>query len=206
LRIGWAVGSTTPTACWRWLPSAASSNFDALRRRLAGEAVRYDPPVDAVRRTDQFLESLSLETFDLRTIEPRLVRLCHALDHLARLHEDLQQLPPVDPGWQAPDGFRAAAQALAAWLDATGDPAATPDAVISAMLLDASRRVGAERRVNRDALLEEVAGQRVPAAAARAIIEALAWADAAMHHAWRLAESLKLSAEGGSAAAARGDR
>ena len=60
--------------------------------------------VEAVRQIEQFLESLSLETLDLATFEPRLVRLCHALDHLNQLNEDLTRVPPeakrlAAPGW-----------------------------------------------------------------------------------------------------------
>ena len=46
---------------------------------------------------------------------------------------------------------------------------------------------------DREKLLEDVALQREPAAVARARIETLAWADPALHHAWRLAESLRLA-------------
>ncbi len=73
------------------------------RRRLAGESVRYDPPVEAARQTEQFLESLSLETTDLATFEPRLVRLCHALDHLTQLDDDLVA-DPVGGGRLAASG------------------------------------------------------------------------------------------------------
>jgi phosphate:Na+ symporter len=77
----------------------ARGSADAVRRWLAGESVRYEPPVEAVRQTDDFLESLSLETTDLSTMEPRLVRLCHALDHLTQLHDDLTSIPSVVGGW-----------------------------------------------------------------------------------------------------------
>ena len=82
----------------------AHRSVDAIRRRLAGEVVRYDPPIEAVRQIEHFLESLSLETIDLGHIEPRLVRLCHALDHLMQLHDDLARRPPdrqrlAAPGW-----------------------------------------------------------------------------------------------------------
>ena len=103
----------------------ASGAVDALRRRLAGETVAYAPAAEAVRHTEQFLTSLSLETTDLHTIGPRLVRLCHALDHLTALDEDLANIPPAGE-WQPPAGFDAGARALAGWVEAArgsrGDP------------------------------------------------------------------------------------
>jgi hypothetical protein len=32
-----------------------------------------------------------LETLDVADMEPRLVRLCHAIGHLKRLHKDLDE-------------------------------------------------------------------------------------------------------------------
>jgi hypothetical protein len=54
-------------------------------------------------------------------------------------------------------------------------------------------------------MLEDVAVQRMPAAAARRVIETLAWADGALHHAWRLVESLRI-ASGNEQAARREER
>jgi len=42
-------------------------------------------------------------------------------------------------------------------------------------------------------MLEDVALQRTPAAAARAALDSLTWADPALYHAWRLTESLRLA-------------
>jgi phosphate:Na+ symporter len=72
-----AGGTVALEAAWRATLGLAHSSVDAIRRRLAGESVRYEPPVEAARQIDHFLESLSLETTDLSTIELRLVRLCH---------------------------------------------------------------------------------------------------------------------------------
>jgi phosphate:Na+ symporter len=195
-----AGGSVALEAAWRAILETAHASVDVVRRRLAGEAVRYDPPVDAVRQIEQFLESLSLETFDLGAIEPRLVRLCHALDHLASLLDDLQQVPAVDAAWQPPGGFAAGARALGAWLDTTRDPAVLPDPAIFTALGLASTQLSAERKAGRDAMLEDVAVQRTPAAAARRVIDTLA-----LHHAWRLAESLRI-ASGSEPASRRKER
>lgn len=83
---------------------------------------------------------------------------------------------------------------LAAWLDATKDPEAAPDPAIFKAVEDAAQQLSAERKTNREKLLEEVALQRTPTATARASLETLVWADGALYHAWRLAESLRIAA------------
>src|SRR5215470_11902774 len=117
-----AGGAVALEAAWRAILELAHGAVDAVRRRLIGEAVRYHPPVDAARQTEQFLESLSLETLDLGAFEPRLVRLCHALDHLNQLHDDLTRIPPEASDWQVPAGFEDGGRALSVWLDAARDP------------------------------------------------------------------------------------
>jgi len=191
--IAEAGGAVALEAAWRAILEIARGAIDAIRRRLAGEAVQYDSPVDAVQQTEHFLESLSLETTDLATIGPRLVRLCHALDHLTELHDDLKRIPAAVSGWQPPAGFAAGAQALAAWMDATTDPAAAPDPILFKAVEEASQQLRLERQTDREKLLEDVALQRTPTATARARLETLVWADGALYHAWRLAESLRIA-------------
>ena len=188
-----AGGPVALEAAWRAISEIAHGAVDAIRRRLTGESVTYDPPADAVQQTEHFLESLSLETIDLARIGPRLVRLCHALDHLAELHDDLTRIPSAVSGWQPPAGFAAGAEALAAWLDATKDPEAAPAPVIFKAVEDAAQQLRVERTTGREKLLEDVALQRTPTATARAALEALVWADGALYHTWRLAESLRIA-------------
>jgi phosphate:Na+ symporter len=180
-------------AAWRAVLEIAHGAVDVSCRRLAGEAVQQAPAVEAVQQVEQFLEALSLETTDLETFGPRLVRLCHALDHLRELQDDLQRIPPAVSDWSPPAGFEAATRVLATWLDETRDPSASPAPAIFQALEDASRQLTSERKTSRAQLLEDVALQRVPAATARASLELLGWADAVMYHAWRLAESLRLA-------------
>jgi phosphate:Na+ symporter len=181
-------------AAWRAILEVAHGAVDAVRRRLAGESVTYDPPTEALQQTDHFLASLPLETMDLSAMGHRLVRLCHALDHLTELHDDLTRIPPAAGDWQPPEVFAAGGHALAAWLDATKDPGAVPDASIFEAVGDAARQLSAERKSDRAKLLEDVALQRLPMATARAALDALVWADATLYHAWRLAESLRIAA------------
>jgi phosphate:Na+ symporter len=189
-----AGGPVALEAAWRAILELARGSIEAVRRRLAGDPVAYDPPIEAVRRIEEFLQSLSLETLDLGAFEPRLVRLVHALDHLARLNEDLQRAPPAAAGWQPPSGFAAGAQALGDWLEATTDPDAAGDTDPNAALEAAATRLAAERQTGRAAMLEDVAMQRLPTATARAALDLLGWADGVLHHAWRFAALLREAA------------
>jgi phosphate:Na+ symporter len=188
-----AGGGVALEAAWRAILELAHGAVDALRSRLAGDVVQYDPPREATRQIEQFLESLSLETLDLATFEPRLVRLCHALDHLNRLQSDLARMPSEAGDWQPPAGFGEGARALVAWLDATKDPEAAIGPALSEAMENASKRLADDRKTDRDKVLQDVALQRTPAETARSRLEMLAWADGALYHAWRLAESLRIA-------------
>jgi phosphate:Na+ symporter len=187
-----AGGPVALEASWRAILEVAHGAVDAVRHQLAGESVKYQPDVAAVQHVEHFLESLSLETTDLGTIGPRLVRLCHALDHLTELHDDLTRIPAAD-GWQPPSAFQAGATALATWLEATKEPEATPALAVFKALEESSKQLGTERKNARALILEDIALQRTPAATARASLDALVWADGALYHAWRLAESLRIA-------------
>src|SRR5262245_46543507 len=189
--VAQAGGAVALEASWRAILEVAHGAVDASRRRLAREAVTYQPAGQAIQQIEHFLESLSLETTDLGTIGPRLVRLCHALDHLAELDDDLVRVPPTAGDWQPPAGFQAGAQALAGWLEATKDPDARPVPAVFEALENSSKQVSAERKSVREQMLEDVALQRTPAATARACLDALAWANTSLYHAWRVAESLR---------------
>src|SRR6516162_6832351 len=191
--VAQAGGPVALEASWRAILEVAHGAVDASRRRLAGEAVIYQPAGEAIRQIEQFLESLSLETTDLGTIGPRLVRLCHALDHLTELEDDLTHIPPTASDWQHPPAFEAGARALAAWIDATKEPEAQPAPAVFKALEDSSKQLSAERKTGRDRMLEDVALQRTPSATARAGLDTLAWANAVQYRAWRLAESLRIA-------------
>jgi phosphate:Na+ symporter len=189
-RIAEAGGSVALEAAYRATLEMSRAAIEAVRGRLVGQAVAYDPPAAAVEQTERFLETLSIETTDLGTIAPRLIRLTHALDHLRALHADLPGAP-LPPG----EAARPAADALGAWLDATADPAAPPDAAVFPALEGAAEAARAWRDNGRRALLEEIALRRVPAESARAGIDALNWGRDAVNHSWRLAESLRIASD-----------
>ena len=195
-----AGGAVALEAAWRALLEVARPSLDAVRRRLAGEAIAFAPPTEAVRQLEHYLESLSLETLDLGAFEQRLVRISHALDHLNQLHHDLVRIPPSGDGFPLPPSFAASTQALGNWLDATRDPGVTAEPIFVAAIEEAANRLAEERRTSRARLLEDVALQRVAPEMARNALEALAWADGAVYHAWRLVESLRTAAGGESVA------
>lgn len=180
-------------AAWRAILEVARSAVDAIRCRFVGESVKYDPPVEAVRQIEQFLESLSIQTTDLGPVGPRLVRLVHALDHFSEINDDLKRIPPVAIDRQPSAGFKGGAQALSSWLDATKDPNARPESVIFKALEAASKQLAEERKTGRAKILEETALQRTPMATARAALETLAWGDLTLYHSWRLTESLRIA-------------
>jgi phosphate:Na+ symporter len=186
-----AGGSVALEAAWRAILELAHPAIEAVRGSLAGEAVGYTPPPDAVRQIELFLESLSLETLDLANFEPRLVRLCHALDHLNQLHDDLARLPPDRRDWQPPPDFAQGAAALGAWLETTKNIEAAPGPSVFDAMAAASGRLTDERQTGRDRILQDVALQRTPAETARNGLEMLGWAEQAFYHAWRLAVSLR---------------
>ena len=191
--IAEAGGAVALEAAWRAILELARDCVAVARRRLAGDVVRWDPPAEALRQTEQFLQSLSLETLDLGAFEPRLVRLAHALDHLTRLQDDLARMPPADPGEEPAQSFAVAARALGDWLDATQNPATPVDPAMSRALEDAAAQMAGERRADRDKTLEDLALQRTPIAAARGRLDLLAWAEGAVYHTWRLADSLRIA-------------
>lgn len=189
-----AGGDIALEAAWRAVLEVAQGAVGAVRRRLAGETVKYTPPAEGVQQIEHFLETLSLETTDLTTVGPRLVRVTHALDHLTELNRDLAGIPPTVTGWEPPPGLEAGAQALARWLDATKDPEASPGPEVFLALEAASKQLSDERKTTRAQMLEDVTLRRTPAATARAALDSLAWSDLALYHSWRLAESLRIAA------------
>lgn len=194
-RIAEAGGSVALEAAYRAVLELSRDAFDAVRRRLAGMAAPYEPPREALRETARFLESLSLETTDLGTIAPRLVRLVHALDHLTALHGDFLDPPPASPE-RPRRAARAGAEALGIWLDATADPGVAPAWEVNAALEAAAAQARSERDAGRQQLLEQIALHRMPMDTARARIESLHWTNDALYHAWRLSESLRLASDG----------
>jgi phosphate:Na+ symporter len=182
-------------AAWRAILEIAHTTLDAIRRRLAGESVDYPPPTDAVREIEDFLASLPLETTNLSTIGPRLVRLLHTLDDLTALHDDLTRIPPTVSAWHPPPEFEAGAYALGAWVRATKEVTTTPDPAILDAIEDASKKLRAERRMGREKILEDIALQRTPVSTARAALETFVWADLALYHSWHLVESIRAASE-----------
>ncbi len=191
-RLAEAGVSVALEAAYRATLELAREAVDAVRDRLSGGSAAYQPPREALQQTVRFLETLSLETTDLGTVAPRLIRLTHALDHLAALHEDF----PAPPRSQHPPAVQSAgAAALAGWLQATADPAAPPEASVYPPLEAVAKEARDERHTGRHLLLEEIALHRITMDTARAGIDELKWTQDTLHHAWRLADSLRIAAD-----------
>ncbi len=190
-----AGGPVALEAAWRATVEVARNAIEAVRNRLAGEHVDFPSIDDAIRQIDHFLESLSLETLDLGSMEPRLVRLCHAVDHLKRLNEILKTGPTVATGWTPPPSIGAGAQALIAWLDAIEDPASPLPTSVFDDVSSASSRVAMDRKAEREEILEAVARQQSTVATADQRMEALLFADRALYHSWRLIDSLRIASQ-----------
>jgi phosphate:Na+ symporter len=167
-----AGGAVALEAAWRALLEVAHGSVETVRRRLAGETLQYERPVEAVQQINHFLESLSLETTDLAAMRP---------------------VPPAVDGWEPPAGFDAGAQALSAWLSASKDPSATPAPPVFDELEAASKQLTVERKDNRATILENIALQRMPIATAWKALDALSWGDGALHHCWRMIEALRIA-------------
>src|SRR5262249_18196556 len=198
-----AGGSIALEAAWGAELEVARNVIAGVERRLSGQPVRYDSQIESLKQIEHFLESLSLETTDLHSFGPRLVQLCHGLDHLTHLHEDMSRMPLPNDRWQPPSSFAAGAQALRTWLEATKDPNTPPDPAITQLVSTASQQLAAQCQTARNDLLESVAMQRVPAAEARIGLDALAWASGALQHAWHLIDSIQIAS--GSAPATADD-
>jgi phosphate:Na+ symporter len=176
-----AGGEVALEAAWRATLEVAHGAVDAIRRRLAGEPVTYNPPAEGTEQIDHFLESLPLETTDLGTIAPP-VRLS-TLDH-----QSFMTTERIRRTWQPPRPSElGVGQVVEHHKGSAGD-----NGHLQA-LEDASKQLNAERKTGREKMLEDVALQRIATATARAGLETLVWADLALYHAWRLAESLRIA-------------
>lgn len=190
-----AGGAVALEAAWRATLEVARRDIDAVSRRLAGENVAVPASDDAIARIDRFLETLSLETLDLGTTEARLVRLCHAVDHLKRLDEISRGGAAIPPDWTPPPSVSAGATSLNAWLSASADPAHAIPADVFDGIASASARLAADRKIERERILESVAVQQLNVSEGDRRLEALLSFDRALYHSWRLIESIRIAAQ-----------
>ena len=123
------------------------------------------------------------------------MRLCHAIDHLKRLDELLGAAVRTGVGWTPPASFGAGAKALAVWLDASKDPATAIPTGVFEEISSASSRLSADRKTEREKILESVARQQTTVANGDERIEALLSADRALYHSWRLIDSLRIASQ-----------
>jgi phosphate:Na+ symporter len=133
-----------------------------------------------------------LETLDSGEMELRLVRLCHAIDHLKRLHEDLQEAPLERFASTRCPAAEVGATVLAAWLDAQKESANGAQAPeILHAIATASQQLAGYRKSEREKILGALALQQTSASAADQALQSLQWADNALDHARRSIDSLR---------------
>lgn len=190
-----AGGAVALEAAWRATMEVARREVDAVSRRLAGENVAAPPSDDAIARIDRFLETLSLETLDLGSTEARLVRLCHAVDHLKRLDEISKGGVAIPADWTPPQSLLAGATALNAWLSASADFSHDIPAGVYDEISSASEHLTADRKIARERVLESVAMQQMCVSAGDRRLETLLSFDRALYHSWRLIESTRIAGQ-----------
>jgi phosphate:Na+ symporter len=182
-----AGGPVALEAAYRALDELSRGAVDAVRGRLDGEDVVFEPPQEDLRQVERFIETMSLETLDSADMEPRLVRLVHAIDHLKQLHEDLQK-PRVASEWPPSPAAGAGAKALRDWLESGADKTAALREVEAT-----AAAIADQRKTAREEILAAVARQQTGAAAADVALQSLQWSDEALQRSWRLLKSLQVA-------------
>ena len=192
-----AGGTVALEAAWRALRETASH---AVRTIPAGwNGAPADPAArhEARLRIHSFLAALRPAESESPETTERRTRLWHALDHLEQLEEDLAMPPPLpDPASEraAPAALPRAMRALARWAEIPSDPHRSPSDAVMEELAAAAAELAQARRHGRDGTLAEVAAGRLSSQAGRTALDRLRWADGAVFHAWRLAESIRRAA------------
>ncbi len=185
-----AGGPVALEAVYRAVKEMSLGAVDAVRRRLDGEKVSFERPDDSVHQIERFIETLSLETLDSAEMEPRLVRLVHAIDHLKEVYADLGETPSQAAG--SPPVTEASAAALGAWLDAQKMGSETTTGLLES-IASASQQLTARKKSEREKILEGLAAQQMPTSTATEMLQSLQWADGATYHSWRVINSLQLA-------------
>jgi len=185
-----AGGPVALEAAYRALVEVSRGVVDAVRRRLDGEAAPFAPPTESIQTIERFLETLSLETLDSADMEPRLVRLVHAIDHLKQLQEDLQK-PAVTSARPLLPAAESGARALRDWL-ASGETENRKDATLRD-IESATKEIALQRKAEREEILASVARQQTAAASADQALQSQQWSQDALYRCWRLIDSLRVA-------------
>jgi phosphate:Na+ symporter len=193
-----AVPAVAVEAARRTSREIAAVLLERMRDRLRGAPARRDggaPPeaAAALAETARFLGDV--HTADGGDVYGRHVSVLHALDHLERLADALEQAEPARVVPTDADARRLAAeleQRLAgpiAWLRGEGGGEGEDDGA-AGELERASLAIADLRRGSRPRLMERTAGGELEPDEALRRLDALRWLDRLAYHAWRATHHL----------------
>jgi phosphate:Na+ symporter len=189
-------------AARRTVVEIAAAVFEVARQVLQPRGIvgdRRDPLAaarEALGRTRAFLGGVRTSP-EMENEHRRHLAVLHALDHVERMIEALEEVPAHD--WLTPEGeLHAVAAGTAgslveplAWLRAGGRAAPAPD------LADLSRSTAEQRRLHRPEVMARTAAGKLPPEVALRTLDAMRWIDRVVYHIWRTVHHL--AAAGGAA-------
>jgi len=189
-----AGGSIALEASWRAMTEIATESFAHVQARINNTPSPQPETATELTHIGDFIMDSGRSGADDNPLSARRLRVLHAYDHMDRLVEDFE-LPHValsdDEATQ--QTVELVHNALADWIAWSREDAATRGAPPVEMLEQASNAARDLRKSRREIILRALAdGQAQPANATREL-ESLRWLKSATYHAWRVADSLRLS-------------
>ena len=194
-----AGGAVAIESAWRALMELYSTALRVLDECSLGKSKTLPEFNTDLAKAGEFIHRLRFEGSDPNTMVERRARLWHALDHLRRLARDLDEpaKPLESADWQ--EVMTDARQAIAIWLEWAGGKSTRDGKHAVDALETATREVKSLRQRRREELLLKLGSAQVTPEETMADLDSLRWFDSAFYHAWRLADSLWMAAEKGSA-------
>lgn len=189
-----AGGSIALEASWRAMAEIATEAFSYVQARMKNTpAPRPETETELTHIGDFIMESGNGGA-DHDPLSTRRLRVLHAYDHMARLSEDFE-LPHVvlSDDEQTKQAIKIAHDALTAWIIWSGQDTATRVEPPVLQLEQASNAVRDLRKSRREIILHALADGQIQPAAATRELESLRWLKSTIYHAWRVADSLRLS-------------
>jgi len=161
-----------------------------LRARMDGTPVKPDLGEDMRKATD-FIHRMRFDATDSSAMPERRVGLWHALDHLRKITDFLEDDPPELRGDDLTKAMAGGRAALGGWLRWAADPH-TSDGAAEADDLEACSHAFAEfRKSRRQTLLDDLGAGGGKPDEALAEMDALRWLDGVFYHIWRMARYLQ---------------
>lgn len=175
----------------------AANALRNLKLRMAGSAVGVLDVSEDMRRATQFIQGLRFDSTDAQTMPDRRVRLWHALDHLRKLTDLLEDTQQQIKGEELEKVMNAGRDVLEIWLGWAGSPLDADGVSEASGLGEYSRRIAVFRKSRRHELLDQLGEGGAKPEDAMEEMDALRWLDGAFFHTWRMAEYLQAEGAGG---------